>query len=588
MRRGVVGVVVVACLGTTLGLACGRLKPQALAVDAGTGAGDDALATSDLPAPNEAGNEAPDEAPDDLTTAEIAGPPPRTGRPLPADVSPHVRLLGQDAILLGNDKTGCTYQTPPSGDGHRWCAFSFTAMNGLRDLWVIDVTRSLAGDVPVCDGTSSGCLRLTTTMAATTATFFEGDTLIYHSDPVSGPNEEFLGPIYAWRPGWAAGRQISSGRGFTCIGNARSSFAACLDDPVGDPVKRDGAHVRMSDLGDPQGGLLAPLGVWPLRNDNDQAWKADFSPDGARFVLSSAPTIGAPQALQVWSTSDPLPVTPPAPVIEDLAYWTVSNDSQKIYFYRSLPPTAQLTIADFPAGGGEQLVDTNVVDYVLLGDRPEDQAVLLRKKQARGGTVALLRDRSTTTAKTLLSYDGIFDGAFLSKDLSHTVWLDASFNGVVVRNDDLTTCAINVGTDPSVSDPAFLADASLLFWKEHVPGDGSRLDAYLAPPDRCRSQQRFAQNIDFFTPIGAAGLLLGDERDTLTGLSTLKYVARVPGDVVLDPRGAVRVQEGVKAPVVLIATGPAGGGAPLVIYRAEGASAETTGWFVFGPLPLSP
>jgi hypothetical protein len=459
-------------------------------------------------------------------------------------------------------------------------------MNDFRDLWVIDITRAVTGDVPVCDGTSTGCLRLTTRMAATTATFFEGDTLIYHSDPVSGVNEEFLGPIYAWRPGWATGRQISSGRGVTCIGNARSSFAACLDDPVGDPVKRDGAHLRMGELADAQGDLLAPLGAWPIRNDNDQAWKADFSPDGAHFVLSSAPAIGAPQALQVWSTATSLPATPPAPIIQDVAYWNVSNDGQKVYFYRGLPPTAQLYVADFPGGGGEQLIDTNILEYLLLGARPEDQGVVYRKKRTGGGTVALLSDRSTTTAKTILSYDGIFDGATVSADLSHTVWLDFDFDGVVVKNDDLATCNLNMGTELSVRDPAFCDDAGLVFWKQFTTAGSSRKDAFLAAPDQCRAKQRFAQDIDFFVPIGNGGLVLGDELDKDSGLSTLKYIARVAGQAALDPLGAVRVQEGVKAPAVFVSTGVLGASAPLLVYKAVGASPDATGWFVFGPVPL--
>jgi hypothetical protein len=543
---------------------------------------DASVAVDVTPAPDASALDSIDVAVDDLS-----GPPPRTGQPLPADVAAPVRILDETAILLGNGKSACTHQTPASADGHRWCAFSFGALNGLRDLWVIDVTRALAGDVPACDGTSPGCLQLTTRMAAESASFFQGDTLIYHTDPVSAPGEEFLGPIFAWRPGWTKGRQISSGRGFTCIGNANAAVAACLDDPVGDPAKRDGADVRMGDLVDPDGGPLTSLGSWPLRNDNDQAWKADFSPDGSRFILSSAPAIGQPQALRVWTTAAAVPDVPPAPVIDDVAYWTVSNDGQKIYFWRGLPPKATLTIADFPAGGGEQIIDSDMLAYTLLGDRPADQALLYRKKLGSGGSVALLRDRSTTTAKTLLTYDDVFDGLAVSTDLSHTVWLDADFNGVVVRNDDLVTCTINLGADPSVHDPAFLAGAGLVFWKEHVGGDGSRLDAFLAPPDRCRDKQRFAQDIDFFTPIGDVGLVLGDERDRFSGLSTLKYVAHAPGAVALDPASAVRVQEGVKAPVVFAGAPFLGGGGPLMVYQAEGATSAATGWFVFG-LPLAP
>src|SRR6185436_6350939 len=103
-------------------------------------------------------------------------------------------------------------------------------------------------------------------------------------------------------------------------------------------------------------GALAPLGRWPLRNDNDTAWEAAFSPDGSIFGLSSAPAIGTKEALHVVATVE-AGKTPPAIVIDDVAYWKVSNDGAVIYFMRGLPDEPALFAADFPSGERVRLIE---------------------------------------------------------------------------------------------------------------------------------------------------------------------------------------------------------------------------------------
>ena len=98
---------------------------------------------------------------------------------------------------MGSGKSACTHQTPASGDGHRWCAVTIgRAIAGLGSLWVIDVTRAATGDVPRCDGTDAGCLHLTDKVFTHSATFFEGDTLIYGTDSVAEGNADFLGRFF--------------------------------------------------------------------------------------------------------------------------------------------------------------------------------------------------------------------------------------------------------------------------------------------------------------------------------------------------------------------------------------------------------
>jgi hypothetical protein len=498
-----------------------------------------------------------------------------------ADVTP-VRILDSRAQLVGNGPSACTHQIQASADGHRWCAFTLEAPGeGLSELWVIDVTAAVNGAVPPCDGSSGACLRLTSTLPTRSVALFDGDTLIYHVDPVSGATEDFLGRIFAWRPGWSHGRQISSDRGFTCIGQGGSSAAACFDDPGGNPAKRDSAQVRVGYLDIESGDALPAIGRWPLRNDNDTAWEAAFSPDGATFALSSAARIGETQSLWIVATADAGRVAPVV-AIDDVAYWKISNDGATMYFVRGLPQQADLHVAEFPSGASAKLIEPGILSFTLIGERPADQALgFVKDLGETKGEFKLLSERRQPAPKSIFTFEDILDGAIVSPDLRYTVWMDFAFRGVVIRNGDLATCALDVGDEPPVFEPAFLDHAGLMFWKEIRPAETSRRDAFFAQPDRCRSKTPFARDIDFFVPIGDRGVIFADELDADTGRSVLKHIAVSPNGTSLDPLGAVRVQAGVKSPIVFV------GGAPLLlVYSAEGASADSTGVFVYGPVPL--
>jgi hypothetical protein len=508
--------------------------------------------------------------------------PERTGSPLPRDVRPPVRILDERALLMGNRRSACTYQTPPSGNGHRWRAFTLGApTDGLAELWVIDVTQAAAGDVPTCDGNSPGCIRLSGSVAVLSATVFDGDTLIFHADPISGPNEDFLGPIYAWRPGWSGARQISSGRGIACSGQEHSAAAACFDDPGGDPTNRDSVQVRVGYLVDEAGGALPSFGRWPLRGEIDSAWAAAFSPDGSIFVLSSVDSIGKKQTLRTVPTAD-VGQSPQTLPIDGVDWWNISNDGQMIYFIRQLAQQLNLFAAEFPSGAGERVMESGVLSFSLIGARPEDQAVeYVKDLGGSSGAFNLLRDHSGATPKTIFTYDDILDGDLVSADLRYTVWMDVAFRGVVIRNDDGATCPLDIGDEPAVFEPAFLDGAGLMFWQEISRDDPFRHDAFFAPPDRCRPKQRFGQGIDFYTPIGDRGLVFADERDGSMGPTTLKYVATSPDGAGLDALGPVRVQEGVTGPVIFV-----GGDPPILIYPAVDPASGSAGLYVFGPVPL--
>jgi hypothetical protein len=569
MRIGLGGVAV----ATFASLACGRLKPASPDGGSPPPSPDVTAPTVDAPAEDAIGDDA-------IAPADTAVP--RTGRALPPGIHGPVRFADSSALLMGNGRDACTHQTPPSGDGHRWCAFTLgPAVDGVADLWVLDVTRAASGDAPPCDGTDNGCIHLTNRVVTHSATFFEGDTLIFGTDSVAGSSADFLGRLNAWRPGWSTGRQISSEAGFTCIGNVHSAAAACLDDPAGDASQRDSANVRAGYLDNETGGALPALGRYPLRSGNDTAWQADLSPDGTVFVLSDADTVGATQSLRVAPTNA-IGQSAPTLAIADLFGWQIANDGQKIYFLRGSWQKPDLYVADFPSGANARLIETEVKAFKLLGDRPADQAIEIVKVQAVGGSIELLVDRSVQTPKTIFTYTDFLNGAVVSPDLRYTTWLNDDFRGVVFRNSDLAACTINPGTKLEVYDPTYLDGASLMFWQERAAVDPNSdlRDAFFAAPETCAQKTRFARNVEHVTPIGDRGLVFTDEVDP-TAHATLKYITVAPDGSTLDPAGAVRVQEGVGAPVVLV-----GETTPLLVYPVKGATPETSGLFVFGPVPF--
>lgn len=562
------------------------LGGMALLVAAGLGCGSTNSAVSDAGGPGmpDVGASEVSDAADAATTPDAdAAPEPRTGRPLPVGVHAPVRLYDGDVLLVGNGKSACTHQTPASGDGHRWCAFLVSpAVNGLAALWVIDVTRAATGDAPRCDGSDAGCLRLTDKAYIRTAIGFEGDTLTYGTDSTAVGYNDFLGRIFAWRPGWSRGRQISSDNGFTCIGHKTSAAAACFDDPVGDPVKRDSANVRAGLLADETGGPLPVFGRYPLRNDNTSTWQADFSPDGSFFLLSNADAAGGQQNLRVVPTAKVGQAQPT--LIADAIFWQISNDGQKIYLERNLHNLAQLGdlyVADFPSGANAALLESELRGFTIVGDRPSDQALQLWKNHPPGGTIELMWNRAMVAPKAIFTHDDFLNGAVLSPDLRFTTWLNDPFRAVVFRNADLATCAINGPDDPPVSGISYLAHSGLMFWKALQPGQESRRDAFYAPPENCAQKVRFAHDVDLVAPIDDRGVVFSDEQGPDSPGPTLKYIAATASGLALDPAGAVRVQENVRGTVVFVGANP-----PLLVYSAKDGGGDASRLFVFGPVPF--
>ena len=130
-----------------------------------------------------------------------------------SDVAAPLRLLAAPSELTGAGRTSCSHQEPASGNGDRWYSFRRPHAGGGTELWVINASAAARGQVPVCDGTDAGCLRLSSTLWPSYGNDFEGDTLVFYSDAPPGllTSQAFVGPVSAWRPGWQSPRIIAPG-----------------------------------------------------------------------------------------------------------------------------------------------------------------------------------------------------------------------------------------------------------------------------------------------------------------------------------------------------------------------------------------
>jgi hypothetical protein len=589
-RRGVMAFQSLASRGTVAGRPMKRPWVMVLFVLVGgvplacgsSGARADAAPDGDAP---EVETETDGSDADDATVDGADGGDAPSGIPLPADVAPPVLLFGGETTLTGAGRTACSHQETASGGGDRWCAFRRKgAQAGSVELWVMDVSAAARGATPPCDGTSSGCLLLTTALWQSYGNDFEGDTLIFYADaaPTLKTSDAYVGPVYAWRPGWSRARRLASNASL-CVGHRSAPVAACLDDPTGKPDNPNDVQLRVGVVADVSDAELPALpGRWAFASDGSSLWQVAFSPDGETFAISVGNILG--QSLSTIPTRDVATATLRDHVLDGIQLWNLSNDGKKIYFFRGQKPDATLGIADFPAGTGEQVLATNVMDFIPLGRGPKDLALAVRVRDgANGSAVRLLRDRDhPETATTLFTLKGTLEGLAIAPDLRYAAWVDGAFRGNAIHAESLASCAFNPHPSPEVSNVGFTDDSSYVYWSETRPF-GFR-DGILAPPDRCGEQVRYARSLEFVSPIGHRGLIYGDELDESDRTVTLKYVGLAPGRDEAA-RGGVRVHTRVTNPVTLVA----GAGAPTdlhVVYRAEATASRPGGIYMFGPVPF--
>jgi hypothetical protein len=447
------------------------------------------------------------------------------------------RLVPGQAHIMGGPTSACSQAT--AGADH-WCALSLPGTQlGKTDLWVIDVEKALAGDVP-CDGTNASCLRLTSALwtsapagggvAHPFAHHFYGQTLIFYTGPASA--QPFSGPIMAWRPGWPTARQISSDNASTCDGFAAADVALCVDNEA---LTADPAHfdVHAGRIG--TNALPLAATIYPSTATNASQWLVAFSPAGDYFGYSTGgPAATDVETLYAFKVDEVGMAGKRITVGANISQWDIAPDGKHWYLMRNynypprksaVDPTGTLAIADFPAGGNETVVAMNVGSYILLGGAGVDRGVAILDHLTAGkGTYKIIGDATkpagvVTIASGVLSAVPSDDGrfSFLQTDTDDVSGL---FNAIVAKNDGSGMCTLAAGKTADSYGAPFLAKAGLVFWTDNITATGGQ--GWRANPDGCTDKQKFADNVDFWFPVGDRGLIYSDDAPAAT--ATLRYV----------------------------------------------------------------
>jgi hypothetical protein len=373
----------------------------------------------------------PDAATPDAPHADAGGSEPGpagdsgAGAPfLPPDLT--LRLVPGHVSLIGAGQTSCTNQLGATGD--RWCGFVLPSSQtaGRAELWVLNATRAWAGANIRCDGTDASCLRIAADAivgpyGTATESAFAGDTLFYRA----GADATFSdGPVWAWRPGWPAGRQLVTGIGTACFAPATRAAALCEwsthDAVTGD----DGEDLLAGPLGPTDDGALPLIANVLLRLGADAtgdlaSFELGFSPDGESIAWSTTGTAAA-KGLVVQKLDDPSTRTS---VATDVSMWSISSDGASWVWLRDyqdslITPSGTLQAARFPSGAEVTTLATSVADYELVGEK----GLLYRGKLAdQVGELRVMPDRNAPATSTLID-DGVRSVITRSADASTIVY----------------------------------------------------------------------------------------------------------------------------------------------------------------------
>jgi hypothetical protein len=504
------------------------------------------------------------------------------------------QLVKGRARLIGTHRTACSHQ---AGSAERWCGFSLPgATLGKTDLWVINVTRAQAADVP-CDGTNAACLRLSADLWTGTpmnppfhpySHRFFGDTLIFYAN--TPPDVAvFKGPIFAWRPGWPAARQITGANAFSCDGHPATDVASCLENVNIAPGMPSQYDLHAGRLG--TGPLPMVAHIFPSRADGAFQTDAAFSPAGDHFAYSAGgATMAEPETLYVWKTDDLPTPAKRVTVAANVSRWDFSADGKRWYWLRNynyplrgsgVLGKGDLAVADFPAGGNEKTVAGAINTYQVLDEGGADRGVAVLDGATPAGlaTYKLVRDVARPEVVTTVS-PGV-GGFALSPDLRFSV-LQTVFNSQrrtsdvqVIKNDGSGRCALASAAtaDDSLQTP-FLPHAGLVFWVDNVNPTSGVGEAWLANPDGCAGKRKFADALDFWFTVRDDGLIFSDT--SAGAVATLRYAKLAAG--AWPDAGPVTIRE--KAGWIYA---PLGLERDHVVYYVDQGTAED-GLYVHGPI----
>ena len=468
----------------------------------------------------------------------------------PPDLNPLARrLLPSGARLVGLHESACAHgpaSAPANADA--WCAFIRPGPTaGALELWVLNVTSAANTNVS-CEGSGNqDCLRLTDNLfgsgaepelANPSAHRFFGDTLIYYADAVSGPNDDFQGPAYAWQPGWTAGRAIASDKGLGCSGHPTAPVAMCLENLSPPSVEPLTVDLHAGPIA--AGPLPRAATITPLHPEHGYTqWASGFSPQGDRLVFSNASSATGNRETLYTVRMDDVGRTPPTQLGEPgISRWALSADGLRVFYlreynYDGAQPSGSLFWRNFPDGPNELACTGSElpggpsrgvgVIQVLSDAANHDGGLGAVVNLVDGmGEYRILKDPAASAndpLNVIRVATGIASLPVHSPDLRFSYVAKAvdGFFGTtdawIMDNQGRGGCSLTEEPDASIFGLPFTPSSSLVFWASKINLFTQAGEGWVANPAGCAEKRKFSESIDFWFLNGDQSLLYSDDSD---------------------------------------------------------------------------
>jgi hypothetical protein len=488
------------------------------------------------------------------------------GMPMPSPGAGK-KLLPARSELLGVHRAGCSHgAAAPGTTPARWCAISRPAASlGRLELWVLNATAAAAaaaGAEVKCDGTSPHCLRLTDNLfggvpqdgpAYPDAHRFYGDTLVYYADNLSGPQDLYQGPVYAWRPGWPVAKAIASSRGVLCSAHGSAPVAVCIEN-ISDPA----AATVSWDLhaGNIEGGPLRKVAtIFPVHPTTEATqWGAAFDSKGETLLFSTPASAFGAESLFFIKVAD-IGTAAPTPVgAAGVSRWSVNAAGTKWFYLRDYnyniagEPSGTLYTRDFPAGAVETAIRGTQVPggsrggvgiYQLLVDDLDRDAGLafVGPVFAGRGDYRIMKDPGGSAddpanVVTVVRDISLRRSPVFTSDLAYLYYVTTvneavgTTNSLVAKRDGTGACALTTSLDSYLFGYPFATPAGPALWMDNFDQATDSGEGWLANPAGCGGKRRFATNIDFWFTNNRDLVLYSDSSD---GRSVSLRAARLTG-----------------------------------------------------------
>ena len=462
--------------------------------------------------------------------------------------APVPRRLVDGLVHLIGFAQACTRARASAGSD-RWCAFTRES-----ELWAVNVSHALREGVR-CDGSDRHCLRVSSTLyspaVGETVAYpppqFQGDVLLYPAEGLTPEGNRYRGGVFAWVPGWASGRRITSDNGFACLAAREAPSVACVDRAPG----------GMFDL---QFGPVAfPLPRVKRFSTPDIV--VDLSSNGRSLLYEEVPASG-PATL--WLAPQETAGNPDTHLVigRDVVSreWGFATHGPQIFFLRAntgtadrLSATLSTTLVRNPAAVAD--LGARIGSFIPLeGASATDLGVAALQDQTDGVGVLKLflgvpsREVviGTTSFRFAVSPDGRFT-LFSPVPDPATGRRDAR----IADHEASSVCALQREAR-TVLDPldAFTENGELAFWYEYPEVSRTLPDGWLARSRGCAEPRKFAERILVHYVIRNRGLLYVDEVQSADG-GVLKFLKWGP-DLDWPASGPLSIQGGVDTPLAVL------------------------------------